>query len=122
MRNDDRLYRNPMGRDPAHIVEGNEPQRGYTGDSHRFYAPSPVAAKLMEECVNFALFWLNDFEHAVERRTRRIDAVRRQAMNRARCRELNIQMLREYLTSLRGEKKMRAYRTIANLESQQAAS
>ena len=122
MRNDDRLYRNKLGQDPAHLVEASEPCHGYAGPHHQFLSPSPAASKLMEQCVEFAHFWRNSYELAVDVRWSRKDVVHKISQVKARCRELNIRLMREYLTSLRGEKKMRAYRTIANLEAQQAAS
>lgn len=119
MRNEDRLNLNPLGKDPALLVQQTEPQRGYTGRSDRFYAPTPAAAKLMEECIGFAYFWCNNYVLSANVRLKRLDAQHKLRQLRGRCRELNIQLLREYLPSLRGEKKMRAYRTIANLEAQQ---
>ena len=102
MRDEDRLNRNPMGRDPASLAESHEPRHGY-GPSYRYSAPTPTASKLMNECIHFALFWAGSREKTAV----------------ARVRQLNIQILREYLPTLRGENKMRVYRTIANLEVQQ---
>lgn len=122
MRNDDRLYRNKLGQDPAHLVEASEPCHGYAGPHHRFLSPSPAAARMMEECIEFAHLWRNSFDLCADIRWKRADAIHKLRQVQGRCRELNIRLMREYLPSLRGEKKMRAYRTIVNLESQQAAS
>lgn len=119
MRNEERLYRNKLGQDPAHLAETNEPHCGYIGDSHRFYAPSPVAAKLMDECISFTYAWFLSFERSAAERWNRPAAQNMHRRNHAHCRDLNIKLLREYLPSLRGEKKMRAYRTIENLKAQQ---
>lgn len=120
MRNEDRIYRNKLGQDPAHLAEASEPRHGFGSPFFRYYAPSPVASKLMEECITFAHFWRNSYELSVDVRWKREDAIRKINQVKARCRDLNIRLLREYLPSLRGEKKMRAYRTIENLKAQQA--
>lgn len=119
MRNEERLYRNKLGQDPAHLAEVSEPRHGFGSPFFRYFAPSPVAGKLMEECVEFAYFWRNDYQLSADRRWNRADATHKLRQVKARCRELNIKLLREYLTSLRGENKMRAYRTIENLKAQQ---
>jgi len=119
MRNEDRLNLNPLGKDPALLAQQMEPERGYTGNTHRLYAPSPAAAKLMEECVNHAYYWRNSYELSAAHRWKRERAIEKvREINRS-LRDLNIRLMREYLSCLRGEKKMRAYRTIANLEAQQ---
>jgi len=113
-----RVYPNKLGADPAKLVEQAEPKHGYV-TGYRYRPPSPEAAKIMEECVYFAEFWLNSFQHAADRKWKREDAVHRHRMNTAHCRKLNAELLREYLPSLRGEDKMRAYRTIAHLKALQ---
>ena len=119
MRDEDRLNRNPMGRDPASLAETHEPRHGFGSPHFRYMAPSPVAARMMEECIEFAHLWRNSFDLCADIRWKRDDAAHKMRQVGARCRELNINLLREYLPTLRGENKMRAYRTIANLEMQQ---
>jgi hypothetical protein len=117
--NEDRLYRNKLGQDPAHLAETSEPINGFGRPYFRYCSPSPAASKLMEQCIEFAHLWRNSYELAVDVRWNRQDAVHKINQVKSRCRELNIRLLREYLPMLRGENKMRAYRTIANLEAQQ---
>lgn len=114
----DRVYPNRLGSDPARVAADHEPHYGY-GPGYRYYPPSPVAAKLMDECIGFAHFWLNSVQHAADRRWKRVDAIQQQRRNHARCRELNIQLLREYLPNLTKAARVRAYATIANLQRQQ---
>lgn len=111
------MYRNKMGQDPAFHIEKNEPRHGYNAPVYFYRAPTPKARELMVESVEFAHLWLNNFALSASRKWKRNEAVHTLRQIGNRLRELNIQMLIEYLPSLRGEAKQRAHKTIAHLET-----
>jgi hypothetical protein len=116
MNNSDRFQRNKLGQDPAYQVEQQEPRHGYTRPHFYFSSPSPKATQVMTECIDFAIGWRHNFDLSADVKWKRVEAHQKIAKINSHLRGLNIQLLREYLTCLKGECKARAHRTIAQLE------